>query len=444
MKTRCNPSEDTVHSNRSRSGIALPMMAVLTTVFLAFLGLVFDTGYMVYKKRTMQAAADAAAIDGAYETLRANNGRVTSAGKYSARINGYTDGVDSVAVLINTPPAAGPNQNAQHVEAIVSQTSPTFFLGILGIGSTDVTARAVAGWRNAGDFCVLALDPTNGLDALLVSGTAGVTADCGFRSNSCFTDGNPTGGSASFRVKGTSGLALTGIPQPQAVACGDTREQGSATADPHLITDAATEADPFAGLTPPTVPVIADWTDLPTINGNTTLNPGYYASTDGSAAIQISNGTVTFNDGLYIVEGLRITGGTVTAPDATFFNTGAETTFHIGGNATMNFNARSIDDTPVDNQHILFWCDANSPTLDGSGDPVEHVFRGTAADNITGIIYCPTQHTDWAGTYDSVNGEWGMIVSNTIEFTGNNSLSIVGPPSSVIQDLGLQTISMKE
>ncbi|MDA1312622.1 MAG: pilus assembly protein TadG-related protein [Acidobacteria bacterium] len=430
--------------NRSRSGIALPMMAVLTTAFLAFLGLVFDTGYMVYKKRTMQAAADAAAIDGAYETLRLNNSRITSAGKYSARINGYTDGVADVTVLINNPPAAGPNQNAQHVEAIVSQTSPTFFLGILGIGSTDVSARAVAGWRNAGDFCVLALDPGNSLDALLVSGTAGVSADCGFRSNSCFTDGDPTGGSASFRVKGTSGLQLTATPQPQAVACGDIREQGSAIVDPHLITDAATEPDPFAGLTQPTVPGTADWTDLPTINGIVTLNPGYYASTDGSEAIQITGGTVTFNAGLYIVEGLRITGGTVTAADATFFNTGAETTFHIGGNATIDFNARSIDDSPVDNQHILFWCDANSPTLDGSGDPIEHQFRGTAADNLTGVIYCPTQHTDWAGTYDSSNGEWGMIVSNTIEFTGDSGVNIVGPPPTVIQDLDLQTIAMKE
>ncbi|HUG80189.1 MAG TPA: pilus assembly protein TadG-related protein [Bryobacterales bacterium] len=433
-----------MHSNRSRNGIALPMMAVLTTVFLGFLGLVFDTGYMVYKKRTMQAAADAAAVDGAYETLRANSNRITSAGKYSARINGYTDGADNVTVVINNPPAAGPNQNARHVEAVVSQTSPTFFLGILGIGSTDVSARAVAGWRNAGDFCVLALDPSNGLDALLISGTAGVSADCGFRSNSCFTDGSPTGGDASFRVKGTSGLQLTAIPQPQAVACGDVREQGGAIANPHLITDAATEPDPFAGLTQPTVPATADWTNLPTINGNATLSPGYYASTDGTPAIEVSNGAVTFNPGLYIVEGLRITGGTVTAPDATFFNTGVGTTFHIGGNATMDFTARSIDDSPVENQHILFWCDANSPTLDGGGNRIEHQFRGTADDNLTGVIYCPTQHTDWAGTYDSANGEWGMIVSNTIEFTGTSAVNVVGPPPTVIQDLDLQTIVMKE
>ena len=431
-------------SLQHRAGVALPMMAILAAVFLAFLGLVFDSGYVVYKKRAMQAAADAAAVDAAYEVKRSNNSRIASAGRYSARINGYSHGTDGVAVAINNPPSSGPNQNAQHVEAIVSQASPTFFLRILGINSANVSARAVAGYRNDGEFCVLALDPADGSDALLVSGTAGVTADCGFRSNSCFTDGDLTGGAASFRVKGTSNLMLTGMPQPQAVACGDIREQGGGNANPHLIHDAATEPDPFAGLTPPTVPVIPDFTDYPTINGNDTLNPGYYASSDGTPSIQISNGTVTFTAGLYIVEGLAVTGGTINAPDATFFNTGADTTFHLGGNATLDLNARSVDDAPAENKHILFWCDANSPTFDGSGNRIEHQFRGTAADNLTGVIYCPTQHTDWAGTYDSNNGEWGMIVSNTIEFTGTSGINIVGPPSSIIDDLELQTIVMKE
>lgn len=428
---------------QNRSGVALPMMAVLAAVFLAFLGLVFDMGYVVYRKRVMQAAADAAAVDGAYEVKRTNSNRVTAAGRFSARINGYSHGTDNVSVTINNPPTSGPNQNAQHVEAIVSQPAPTFFLGILGINSANVSARAVAGYRSDGEFCVLALDPANGADALLVSGSAGVTADCGFRSNSCFTDGDLTGGGASFRVKGSSSLILTGTPQPQSVACGDIREQGNATADPHLIHDAATEPDPFANLAPPTIPATPDFVNYPNINGNETLNPGYYASTNNSAAIQITNGTVTFNPGLYIIEGLRITGGTINAPDATFFNTGTRTNFHVGGNATLNFVARSVNDAPADNRRILFWCDANSPTFAG-GNRVQHVFRGTAADNITGVIYCPTQHLDWAGTYDSSNGEWGIIVSNTIEFTGNSGVSITGPPSSVIDELGLQTIAMKE
>jgi hypothetical protein len=228
------------------------------------------------------------------------------------------------------------------------------------------------------------------------------------------------------------------------VACGDVREQGGGNADPHLTHDGAGEDDPFADLTPPTVPVVADWTDYPTINGDTTLNPGYYAASDGTPAIQISNGTVTFTDGLYIVEGLWINGGTITANDVTFFNTGVGTTFHVGGNAVVDFHSRTMDDLPAENEHILFWCDATSPTFDAGGNPIEHQYRGTAEDDITGVIYCPSQHTDWAGTYDANNGEWGMIVSRTIEFTGDNGLNIVGPPPSVIQDLDLQRIAMKE
>ncbi len=81
---------------RGRRGVALIMMALLFAVFLAFSGLVFDIGFIVFKKRLLQSAADAAAFDGAIEKLRGNTGRITSAGKYSARINGYTDGVDNV------------------------------------------------------------------------------------------------------------------------------------------------------------------------------------------------------------------------------------------------------------------------------------------------------------------------------------------------------------
>ena len=117
----------------NRSGVALPMMAMLAFVFLAFLGLVFDSGFVMWKKRTMQAAADAAAFDGAHEVLRGNSTRVIGAGKYSARINGYRDGSEGVAVTINRPPTSGPNQDNNHVEAIIRQTSSTFFLPVLGI-----------------------------------------------------------------------------------------------------------------------------------------------------------------------------------------------------------------------------------------------------------------------------------------------------------------------
>ena len=118
---------------RSRNGVALPMMAMLSVVFLAFLGLVFDTGLLVWRKRTMQAAADAGAFEGAHEALRGNAARVAGSGRYSVRLNGYTHDADGVTVEINRPPLSGPNQNTSHVEAIVRRSSSLFFMPIFGM-----------------------------------------------------------------------------------------------------------------------------------------------------------------------------------------------------------------------------------------------------------------------------------------------------------------------
>ena len=421
-----------------RSGIALPMMAMLSVVFLAFLGLVFDTGLLMWKKRTMQAAADAAAWDGAHENLRGNTTRIVGAGRYSARRNGYTHSTENIIVEINSPPLSGPNQNNDHVEAIVRQPSALFFMPILGITQSTVAARAVAGTDNSGEFCVLALDDVN--DALVISGSASVTANCGFRSSSCVTA--PEYG---FRVQGSASLTLSddnrAKQQPTSAACGDVLVKGAANTDPPLEPEAAPEDDPFAGRTRPT-PSFEDkyvtFTDHPVINAGADLKPGYYRSTTGNPAIQITGGVVNFADGLYIVEGMHINGATVVAEDVTFFNTGEGRTFDINGNGNVTMIARSENDDPVENENILFWCDETMPFA-------LHRFNGTAEDTFTGVTYCPGHKVDWRGNYDKNRADtWGVIIAGQIEFGGNTTININEPPANVIPELDMETIIMKE
>ena len=426
-----------------RSGIALPMMAMLSVVFLAFLGLVFDTGLLMWKKRTMQAAADAAAWEGAHENLRGNTTRIVGAGRYSARRNGYTHSTENIIVEINSPPLSGPNQNSDHVEAIVRQPSALFFMPILGITQSTVAARAVAGYDDSGEFCVLALDDVD--DALVISGNGGVTANCGFRSNSCVTA--PDYG---FRVQGSSSLTLNpneAGQKPSSAACGDVLVKGAANTEPDLVSGITTEADPFADRDPPTEPFLtsppfeegtAVVIDHPVINAGADLKPGYYRSTTGNPAIMITGGVVNFADGLYIVEGLYINGGGVVANDVTFFNTGEGRTFDINGNGNVTMFARSENDTPVENQHILFWCDPAGPQQ-------LHRFNGTAQDTFTGVTYCPGHKVDWRGTYDENRADtWGVIIAGQIEFGGNTAININEPPPDVIPELGMRTIIMKE
>jgi hypothetical protein len=259
------------------------MMAMLSVLFLAFLGLVFDTGLLMWKKRTMQGAADAAAWDGTHEALRGNAARVIGAGRYSARRNGYTHNADNVTVEINRPPLSGPNQNNDHVEAIVRQPSSLYFMPILGITQSTVAARAVAGYDDTGEFCVLSLNNVN--DALTITGTGDVSANCGFRSNSCVT--SP---SNAFRVQGSGSLTLdlnSKGQQPTPLACGSVLVKGAANTEPDLISDGNTEADPFKNRTAPTPPGTPLYTNIGTINSTVVLNPGHYKSTTGNPGITL-------------------------------------------------------------------------------------------------------------------------------------------------------------
>ncbi len=109
-----------------RRGVALPMMAILITVLLAFGGLVLDGGHLYFERRRIQIAADSGAYSGAMELRRGNTDRIDSAGKYVARRNGYTHGVDTVDVQVT-------QLNATDVEAVVSKTVPTYLLPVLGV-----------------------------------------------------------------------------------------------------------------------------------------------------------------------------------------------------------------------------------------------------------------------------------------------------------------------
>src|ERR1051326_7234058 len=142
-----------------RAGYILATGSVLSVLLFAFMGLAVDTGYFQWMKRRIQSAADAAAV-GAIRELQAKSGNQVTAGKADSSLNGFTDGTNNVTVTINVPPTSGTyagNNNA--AEAIVSQQVSTYFMGVLGLNTVTIKARAV-GALGSGTGCVYALPPT--------------------------------------------------------------------------------------------------------------------------------------------------------------------------------------------------------------------------------------------------------------------------------------------
>jgi len=120
-------------------------------------GLAFDVGFLEMMNRQAQTAADSAAVAGAislsYGTADMNAGAIGAAAQ---------NGFPSSSVTVHNPPSVGPYVgNSSFVEVFITQTEPTFFLRMIGAGSSSsVRARAVA--TNLAGDCIFALSPTAG------------------------------------------------------------------------------------------------------------------------------------------------------------------------------------------------------------------------------------------------------------------------------------------
>ena len=215
-------------------------MGLLLGVFLAFMTIILDGGYLYFEKRRMQLAADAGSCDGAWELLRDNSGRIVSAGRYSARLNGYTHGVDGADVQIT-------QLNATDVEAVVRKPVPMFFANVFNVSSATVAARAVCSIQYPKELCILALNETKAA-AINITGPGIIDIKCGVQANSCF--GNPGGsggGQGAFRVAGT-GSDPAGFYTEWAGTCGTTATPGKPVVDPDL--EGYVEGDAYSGMTP--------------------------------------------------------------------------------------------------------------------------------------------------------------------------------------------------
>ena len=170
-----------------QAGIILPLTAIMLVGLLAMAGLALDTGEVYEDYRRAQTAADAAALAGAFERFYGRTGSIQSAAQAAAADNGFTHGVDGIDVVVNHPPATAGNPYLNDdfsVEVVISQPSPTFFLGVLGIDAIDYKTTATANGDLAPNpNCVYVLD-LNEEKAFLVHSSSVLDANCGIQVNS--------------------------------------------------------------------------------------------------------------------------------------------------------------------------------------------------------------------------------------------------------------------
>ncbi|TPI70740.1 hypothetical protein FJ420_06165 [Mesorhizobium sp. B3-1-3] len=372
-----------------KGGNVATIFALTLPVVIGGAGLGVETSYWYYSSLKLQAIADAAAYAGALEKIAGSDtATITAAATTSAASNGLGGGT----IVVNTPPASGPNTAKKAVEVILNQNLDRMFTSIFTQTKVPERARAVALITDASKACDIALSLTAS-QALLFSGnTNAKKIGCVDMANSNASDAIKIQGSAAVQTDCLITVGGMVLNNPPTMVCKSP------------ITQALPAADPFASL-----PAPATSNPCQKINGNKTtqtIQPGTYCS-----GMNL-NGNITLSPGVYVVQGdLKINAGAVIqGSDVTIFMAGSNTV-SMNGNATVTLAAP----TTGTYSGVLFYGDR-------TGTAAQSTFNGNATSLLTGAIYFPRQQVNYLGNFSGKNG-CTQVVADTIQWSGNSTIN---------------------
>jgi len=271
---------------RKEEGQTLVLTALCMTAMLGFMALAIDVGVLFRSKRQMQTAADAAAIAAAQNYMwNASSTLARSAGQSASASNGFTNNTNNATVTINTPPLSGPNAGAAgFVEAIVAQPIGTAFMGMFGLNTVSVSARAVAGAPTSGSACIYLMAASG--TGLSVKGAYDIEAPgCGVYVNS--PDNN------ALKVTGNGGTLNAAFLD----VVGD--NSGNHTTSPTTDTlNAGTRSTPWGNLSGPSYP--SGCTSTTALTSITTANVASVSGSAGNNVVCFTGSNVSLGDGVVL------------------------------------------------------------------------------------------------------------------------------------------------
>ena len=324
-------------SNRRRGAVAA-LVAICMVPLIGVMAIALDGGLMLASRRRAQTVADAAAYSAACQLYTNSStdptgldvtGKARAVALANTKANGFNNDGSTNKVEVNFPPKINvPSRSSYeglpgYVEVIVTTIQPRYFGAVLGSGSTNVGARAVARISLASPPSVLLLNPTKSQDFTLTGGTI-LTTESVIQVNSSSSTGTTLTGASTII---TSKLQLHG---------GGTRDLSSKVVGT-VQTGVSSFSDPLASLATPTTAGLANQSFISTY-GSKTINPGVYSN-----GLSIANGmTVTMQPGVYYIKnsGLTIAGGvTLKGSGVTIYldNSGGKNNdFSVAGGANVN------------------------------------------------------------------------------------------------------------
>lgn len=406
---------------RGRRGSVAIQLALTMSALLGVVSLGTEVGFLLYKHRQMQSAADAAAFGGAVAVSKGYPTDYAVEARAIAASAGFVNGSDSVTVTVNRPPTLGAYVgNTAAVEVIISQPQSLGMASLFHDPVFDVGARAVAAAGTGGSFCVIGLDPT-------ASGTVKIKNNGKISSQTCGVGVNSTSNSALTLENNAS------IAGPVSVA-GSYSLAPNAHLDyqlsPYPKQNAAPFTDPYAGVSLSATGATAR--TQPTGCTTCQLQPGRYTQ----GLNYTNNVTLNLAAGVYYIDTRLnlVNGVTVNATAGVTLVINGNYAMNVGNNLTMNITAPTSGPTAG----IAI---ASIRTATAS---VTQAFANNAILNLTGALYFPNQILLFDNNSTINTPTCGQLVARMISIQNNANLKttcdgtgvtpvVAGGPSQLVE-----------
>jgi hypothetical protein len=377
---------------QDRRGAVGVLVGMLTPVVLGFAALGVEAGMWFAAKRSLQTAADAAAVSAAMELSSGlSEADVIAAAEADAARNGVT-AADQVTV--NNPPLSGTHTaDDGAVEVVVRRSQTPLFSKMFLSQGFDISARAVALAAIEAPYakCFLALDPDDS-GSVYLQNNAELPENCGVAVNSNHAQALLLKNNA--KIYGTA-----------SVVGGYKTENNSSIAT--VKTGAQSYPDPYAAADPGPLPACSPTPCQAGANKKVTLNPGRYC---GGCDLG-NNATVTLNPGTYFVQGqlkmqnnVKVTGSNVT------FVLVDNATMSLSNNATISINAPTSGSL----SGIAFMSEHDSPFLEQKLSNNVHLA-------VNGAFYFPNQKLTIENNTNTPGGCTQFVAKNLL-FKNNADL----------------------
>lgn len=452
---------------RGRHGERGQLLVLFTIALVAILSvsaLLMDGAHALVIRRTLQNAADAAALAAANTMQASNTSRSCTENGYAGSPRGDIVAAAVASVVANVPGYTASDVvvtcpggfDNQAVKVELRETAPNFLAGFILGGPLNVrtTSTAVNGQITGSVYSVVTLNPwkpdfpqgRRGCPSFLLSGGPTVILDgsvmvdsaCPAASGGAFaTNGNAT----TVTANNGSRIRMTGGYSPGPLVITPTPQTGQRPVpDPLSFLDAS----PLSGLT------VRANSRLILSNETQVLEPGIY-----TGGIELRNSSIALlKPGVYVMQGGGLNVGSQaqfcsvpagsTATNCSnwaaecadtncgvlFYNTGAASGAGAMGNVRVQAGAvmrfRAYDDRANGGQfpeyrNLLFWQAAN-PVPTATYEQPWMYLNGGGNVSISGTLYAPSAKVHVGGGAGGTGGNLAVtlqFICWDLEFEGN-------------------------